>query len=75
MTWQSFGSGPPPAGVKQFVAPEIRINFKESNKESWLNLQGAPQTFTGGGIDCCSSTCWYELGLTGGTACCPSTCW
>ena len=27
MTWHSFGSGPPPAGVKQVVVPEIGINF------------------------------------------------
>ena len=66
MTWQSFGSGPPPDGVKQVVAPEIRKNnflLKYLFNKSWPNSQGAPQTFVELVCRCSSSSRrWYELG-------------
>ena len=65
MTWQSFGSGPPPDGVKQVVAPENKRknNFKIRKQSVVENLQGAPQTFVELVCRCSSSSRrWYKLG-------------
>ena len=57
MMWQSFGSGPPPEGVKQMVEPLIYISRSEVDR--WFNnLQVSPQTSAGACRDCNRAPCW-----------------
>ena len=70
MTWHSFGSGPPPAGVKQFVAPKQkkRLNLNRGWTLITYYSQFAPQTF--GKAVCSSCCCCSNI-----TCCCSTSRW